>query len=257
MKNTTVMHQSHSQRLYRPVLIAISVALVSASIARKAAASTCPPELKTATRLLLVTTPSFNTFKGSVVTYSRNTPKADWKPSGSRKPIVVGRKGLAWGWTSGDFAKPGEPIKREGDKRAPAGIFAIGKPFGTFDKQLRGFVRLRKGQHFCVDDVRSRHYGRIVPRKTAGRGTSGEEMAKISLYRQGLFVNYPPNAKKRAGSCIFVHVWRRPNSPTVGCVAASEASVDRMQRFAAGGATAIAILPETARARFGNCLPQN
>ncbi len=251
------MPRLRGQCLNKTILVGISLALASTSIPATAAANTCPAELQNATRLLLVTTPTFNTFKGSVVTYSRNSPSADWKPNGSRKPIVVGRKGLAWGWTAASFASPGEPMKREGDKRAPAGIFTIGQPFGTFDKQLKGFVRLRKGQHFCVDDVKSRHYGRIVPRKTAGRGTSGEEMAKISLYRQGLVVNYPPNAKKRAGSCIFVHVWRRPNSPTVGCVAASAANVDRMQRFAAGGATAIAILPETARARFGNCLPQS
>lgn len=235
----------------------LATALSLAVPAATASATTCPPELAKATHLLLVTTPTFNAFKGTVATFSRSSTTASWKQSGKSKPIVVGRKGLAWGWTAAAYAKSGEPLKREGDKRAPAGIFSVGQPFGTFDKQLQGFVRLKRGQHFCVDDTRSPHYGRIVPRKVAGKKTSGEEMAKISLYRQGLFVNYPPNAKKRAGSCIFVHVWRRPNSPTVGCVAASEADVGRLQKFASGNTTAIAILPETARARFGSCLPKN
>ena len=240
----------------RQVAVVVATALSLAIPVTTASATTCPPELAKATHLLLVTTPTFNSFKGTVTTWSRSSATASWQRSGKSRPIVVGRKGLAWGWTAAAYANSGEPLKREGDKRAPAGIFSVGQPFGTFDKQLQGFVRLKRGQHFCVDDARSPYYGRIVPRKVAGKKTSGEEMAKISLYRQGLFVNYPPNAKKRAGSCIFVHVWRRPNSPTVGCVAASEADVGRMQKFASGNNTAIAIIPETARARFGNCLPK-
>ncbi len=235
----------------------IAFTIMSLPFAGDLIASQCPPELKGATRLLLVTTPTFNDFKGTVTRYQRSSPDGTWERVGNRKPIVVGRKGLAWGWTAAHYAKPNEPRKREGDKRAPAGVFAIGQPFGTFDKQLKGFVRLRRGEHFCVDDARSPHYGRIVPRRQAGQRTSGEEMAKISLYRQGLFINYPPNAKKRAGSCIFVHVWRRPNSPTVGCVATSEANVGRLQAFASGHPAAIAILPQPVRARFGNCLPQS
>lgn len=222
-----------------------------------AQAGQCPPELTRAQRLLLVTTPSFNTFRGTIATYRRNADGNGWSPVGSRRPIVVGRKGLAWGWTAQALARPGEPFKREGDKRAPAGVFDIGSPFGTTTADLPDFVRLRRGEHFCVDDTRSRYYGQIVPRKVAGRGISGEEMAKIGLYRRGLFVNYPPNAAKRAGSCIFVHVWRRPDSPTVGCVAASEIDVSRLQSFAAGQGTAIAILPETTLDRLQGCLPDS
>ena len=251
----TLSRSSPFVPVHGTVKLAVAIIALATSVTTSQA-SQCPAELRSATRLLLVTTPNFNAFKGSMVTYARSSPTAAWQPSGNRRPIVVGRKGLAWGWTATSYAKAGEPLKREGDKRAPAGIFAIGRPFGTSDKQLKGFVRLKHGQHFCVDDTRSKHYGRIVSRGQAGRSTSGEEMSKISLYRQGLVVNYPPNAKKRAGSCIFVHVWRRPNSPTVGCVAASEADVGRMQKFASGNATVIAIIPETVRARFRDCLPQ-
>ena len=238
------------------MLIAVLTATgVATAIPAATSAQNCPAALRSATRLLLVTTPDFNSFRGSIRAFTRPTPGAAWTGIGQPAPIVVGRKGLAWGWTAKALARSGEPFKREGDKRAPAGVFTVGQPFGNKAQSLPGFIKLTRGQHFCVDDPGSPHYGRIVPRSRAGRSTSGEEMSKISLYRKGLIVNYPPNASKRAGSCIFIHVWRRSNSGTVGCVAGSEAVVGQLQKFASGHTTAIAVLPTPAVTRLSGCLP--
>jgi L,D-peptidoglycan transpeptidase YkuD (ErfK/YbiS/YcfS/YnhG family) len=147
-------------------------------------------------------------------------------------------------------------MKHEGDKRTPAGVFEISRPFGFGPSSLPGYLRLRRGATFCVDDTRSPHYGKIVSRAQAGRGVSGEDMATIRLYRRGLVVNYPPNAARRAGSCIFIHVWRRPTSGTLGCIATSDVNIQRLQTFISGHRAALAILPETARDRLGNCLPR-
>jgi L,D-peptidoglycan transpeptidase YkuD (ErfK/YbiS/YcfS/YnhG family) len=68
-------------------------------------------------------------------------------------------------------------------------------------------------------------------------------------------VDYPTDGKVRAGSCIFMHVWRSPTSGTAGCVSMPEARVEALQDFAASGAV-VAILPQGAVSRFGDCLPK-
>jgi L,D-peptidoglycan transpeptidase YkuD (ErfK/YbiS/YcfS/YnhG family) len=42
------------------------------------------------------------------------------------------------------------------------------------------------------------------------------------LYRWGVEVAYNPEREPGAGSCIFLHVWRGPGSPTAGCTAMPE-----------------------------------
>ena len=62
------------------------------------------------------------------------------------------------------------------------------------------------------------------------------------MYRRGLLVDYPTDAERQAGSCIFIHVWRSPTTGTAGCVAVPEPRVEALQDFSAGGAV-LAILP--------------
>ena len=71
----------------------------------------------------------------------------------------------------------------------------------------------------------------------------------LPMYRRGLLLNYPTDARRRAGSCIFIHVWRSPTTGTAGCVAVPEPRVEALQDFAAGGAV-LAILPRGALDRL-------
>jgi D-alanyl-D-alanine dipeptidase len=106
-----------------------------------------------------------------------------------------------------------------------------------------------------VDDPASPFYSQIVTMAEAG-GASGEIMAEIPLYERGIVVDYPTSREARSGSCIFIHIWQGNGEGTVGCVAAPEATVAALQDFAGSeGKTAIAILPETGKARFPGCLP--
>jgi L,D-peptidoglycan transpeptidase YkuD (ErfK/YbiS/YcfS/YnhG family) len=108
----------------------------------------------------------------------------------------------------------------------------------------------------CVDEPSSPHYNRIVSRKVAGPGVSVENMSRmLPMYRRGLVVDYPTDSRARAGSCIFIHVWRSPGTGSVGCVAMPEPRVEALQDFAAAGAV-IAILPQQALPRFAACLPK-
>jgi hypothetical protein len=55
-------------------------------------------------------------------------------------------------------------------------------------------------------------------------------MGKIlPMYRRGLLVDYPTNIAARAGSCIFIHVWRAPDRGTGGCVSMPEARLEALQ----------------------------
>ena len=76
----------------------------------------------------------------------------------------------------------------------------------------------------------------------------------LPMYRRGLLVNYPTDAKARAGSCIFIHVWKSPTGGTAGCVSLPEARIEALQDFSAPGAM-LAILPRDALSRVAGCLP--
>jgi L,D-peptidoglycan transpeptidase YkuD (ErfK/YbiS/YcfS/YnhG family) len=238
-------------------LCRLSVALLIAagSVSPAPAAEACPPALATATHLVLVVAPDMRSVVATLRRFERASPDAAWTELGKAVPAVVGKGGLGWGWTIAAYAKDGEPVKHEGDKRAPAGVYPLGRPFGLLPAALAGYLKLEPEQSFCVDDVRSPAYGTIVPRKVAGPAMSGEAMWTVPLYRRGLFVDYPANRSEKGGSCVFVHIWRGPTSGTAGCVALAEDGVKSLQAFAKPGSAAIAILPKAALARFAGCLP--
>lgn len=214
-----------------------------------------PAAFAQATRLILVETPDFGSSEASVRTFERSDGQAAWRQVGDASPARVGRAGLGWGHTFQRLARGDEPIKKEGDKRAPAGLFALAAPFGSSPEPLDGYMRLQPGRHLCVDDTGSEQYSRIVPQDSVPEGTSGERMWEIDLYKRGIVVDYPTSREARSGSCIFVHVWKSPDTPTVGCVAMGSEAVARLQEWTspltrAQGAW-IAIVPRPALERLG------
>ena len=60
---------------------------------------------------------------------------------------------MAWGHLFPGLGRNGEPVKVEGDRRAPAGVYRIGRSFGFTVSRRRGHLRLTP-QSVCVDDVR-------------------------------------------------------------------------------------------------------
>jgi D-alanyl-D-alanine dipeptidase len=236
--------------------VSLSLAVPSHAAEAEAEAAACPAALTAATRLVLVTTERMDSVKASLQLYARETPDASWQPQGGNIAAVAGKSGLGWAFDQAERAN-GQPVKREGDGRTPAGVFRAGTAFGTKPRPgMSTYLKLTSAT-VCVDDVASPHYNAIVPRKSIAAGISHERMGAIPLYRQGLFIAHPTSREQRGGSCIFLHVWRRPGSPTVGCVAAAETTVVQVQDFLDGQAGAIAILPADARRGYAHCgLPQ-
>jgi D-alanyl-D-alanine dipeptidase len=216
----------------------------------------CPPEVARAKHLVVVETATMHVSAATLETYARRMPSAEWISVGARQPAVVGTKGVAWGWGFQSLAKHGEPLKIEGDKRTPAGIFPLGATFGfePWPQSTRHIV-ITPGESVCVDDALSPHYSQIVTAEAAGEGASGEKMWEIGVYKRGIVVDYATDRTERAGSCIFVHIWAGPDQGTSGCVAAAERDVVALQEIASRGDAVIAVVPQEARERFRGCLP--
>ncbi len=238
-----------------PIPLALVAVVAACLLPVAASAGYCPRVLHRATRILIITVPDMNTAKGTLRTFERASPIARWTPRSESEPAVVGARGIAWGHRFSHLAKSGEPIKQEGDKRTPAGIYRLGAAFGFAKDDRAGRVQLAPGRHFCVDDVSSPLYGQIVARSTAGDKASGEDMAANALYRRGIFIEYPPYGKAKAGSCISLHVWQGEGIGTAGCVALPEARLAQLQDWSAERHTVIAIVSEGTAARFNGCLP--
>lgn len=188
--------------------------------------------------LIVVTTSDWNSQQGMLRRYSRGNIRQPWKQVGDPITVVVGKNGLAWGsgvlGVNTKDAQPGDPVKKEGDGRAPAGVFYLSQVFGYTTQPLPGwkmpYLYLNSSVE-CVDDTNSKFYNQIVDRsKVAPDWNSSEHMLRSDdLYRWGVLVahNYGL-AEEGAGSCIFMHIWRGPGQPTVGCTAMPQADLESL-----------------------------
>ncbi|KTD36513.1 hypothetical protein Lnau_1497 [Legionella nautarum] len=119
---------------------------------------------------------------------------------------VIGKNGLA---------SPGK--KKEGDLKTPAGLYPIGEAFGTQPLALKMDYKYITADDKFIDDVNNKQYNSWVNGSTNAK--SYESML-IEPYTFGAVVNYNMNPTiAGAGSAIFIHLWRSPNSSTNGCIA--------------------------------------
>jgi len=169
-------------------------------------------------QLLLVVAEDMNR---STALLQRYQALADvWKPVGESIPVNLGRNGLGWGIGLSVLPhNPSDPVKHEGDGRAPAGIFALGPVFGY---AAAGTTRMPYLQAtpdlICVDDSRSTAYNRIVPVRPDMTFGSFEWMRRTDgLYKMGVVVEHNKAAEAGRGSCIFLHIERAPGAGTAGC----------------------------------------
>lgn len=185
-------------------------------------------------QLVLVVTDSWEAKTGRLQRFERIASDI-WQPVGNVEPVVVGRTGLAWGRGLHQVMPDGEPVKHEGDGRAPAGVFRLSSIFGYEEapnnKLSMPYIAAGTATE-CIDDPESRHYNQIIDtRKTPGRDwKSSEQMRrKDELYRWGVVVDHNPlTSVKFLGSCVFLHIWRSATSPTVGCTALAPASMKQL-----------------------------
>jgi D-alanyl-D-alanine dipeptidase len=176
----------------------------------------------------VVTTDGWTGTTGWLHRYERVPDHPDWRRVGDSVAVVVGRAGLAWGRGIRSDPRPGDPIKREGDGKSPAGEFQLSHAFGYAPPDSARWLLLpyvSAGPFLqCVDDPDSPRYNELVDRPAEGPTSwrSAENMRRDDdAYRWGIVIEHNSGwARERgAGSCIFLHVWQGPSSPTVGCTA--------------------------------------
>ena len=216
--------------------IRLSLACVVLACAQVAAGQTPAPLLRSR-QLIVVTTRGWDDVPGVLRRFERKGIKGAWARVGRDVPVAVGRNGLGWGAGLVDVSGTAGPSKKEGDGKAPAGLFALGPAFGFAPKRAAWlrvpYVPLTPSVE-CVDDTASRRYNLILDREAAGDvdWNSSERMRSVEGYRWGLVVKHnaaPPVAGR--GSCIFLHVWAGPGRGTAGCTAMEEASLTELLRW--------------------------
>lgn len=198
------------------------------------------------TQTIVVTTSNWDAVEGRLQRYERATTHEKWRPVGDRISIVVGKNGLGWGngviaTDDSNVRVASDPVKREGDGKSPAGVFALGTAFGYASQPQRGskmpYLNLTSLIE-CVDDPGSKHYNRIVDRSlVAPDWNSSEHMRNEGeSYRWGIVVDHngivtdananPP--QPGSGSCVFLHIWHSHDQGTAGCTAMSQIEVETL-----------------------------
>ena len=209
--------------------------------------------------MLVVVNTGWDSLQGKLYAFKKEHGK--WRLQFSN-PIVLGSKGLAIGDGLVKLNVNG-PLKHEGDKRSPAGIFSIGTAFGYAEKNDAAWIKNRYVQAFdtliCVDDTNSANYNRLVNKDIARHDYNSFEYMhlKKDYYKWGLFINH--NSDKVVpgdGSCIFMHIWENDHTGTDGCTAMAEKNMLRVLRWIDAKERPLLVqLPESAyikiRHRYG------
>jgi D-alanyl-D-alanine dipeptidase len=174
-------------------------------------------------QLIVVTTQNWSTPNGTLQRYEHEGDH--WHKVGKKIDVKLGRNGLGWGIGLHTTPKDAKFIKKEGDGKAPAGIFSLKQAFGYFPFVVDYPYEVYKSTDHCVDDVNSKFYNKIVDSTKIDVDYKSKEHMRFAkdYYKYGIVVNHnhidEAGAKKGAGSCIFIHIKK---VPTAGCTVMSE-----------------------------------
>ena len=167
-------------------------------------------------QIIFVVSDDMNSSKAKLECYDGN------KKVLSTMSVNIGKNGLGWGLGEVVLTqKPNQIVKYEGDKKAPIGVFKLTHIFGYKKEHNFKMPYLFTSEKLiCVDDSESINYNKII--QMGGEEKSFEYMKRDDhQYELGIVVEHNKIAKKRRGSCIFIHVKKSDNSPTAGCTAMS------------------------------------
>ena len=160
--------------------------------------------------------------------------KRNWEPIGKTWSGRLGSNGLAWGHGIHPRIRSAAPQKKEGDKRAPAGIFKIGGAYG-YAADIARNSKLRYHRitpcDLWVEDKSSPSYNKHLVLKRLPQ-TTWEKKAQMRqndhAHSLKLYIGHNDaimggNAVPGLGSAIFFHIWRGGGSkPTAGCTTMAE-----------------------------------
>ena len=256
LARTILFRRAHSQSYLLAMRLVALVLFVLGSPTMIAAID----PLRISRQCLVVVAPNWDAKTGVLRAFERKSSRSDWQTRGPAVPVVLGKKGLAWG--RGLIRLNASPQKIEGDNKAPAGIFRLGPAFGYARKLAARWIKLAylplTKETEGIDDPRSRYYNKLVDRSRVAKvdWRSSEQMLRDDiLYKWGVVVAHNPAGTPGAGSCIFLHVWKNFGSATAGCTAMPERDLVNLLRWLDPAANPLLVqMPrheyEAARAKF-------
>jgi len=194
--------------------------------------------LRDCRQCLVVLADDWRSLNGTMQCFERKDSDSPWQPHNSEIPVSLGAGGLAWGRGLISPKPSTDPIKREGDQRAPAGIFFLGEAFGFASAEEARWIKLPyrplSPDVIGVDDPRSRYYNQLVVKSQIAKPDwqTSEQMYRGDVrYKWGVVVAHNMPAARGAGSCIFLHIWKDAGYPTVGCTAMSEDNIVKILQW--------------------------
>jgi len=189
-------------------------------------------------QILVVLALGWDSPEAELQAHERPEGRGTWKKWGKAVPAMLGKNGLGWGRGLHPEAPEGEPVKKEGDGRSPAGLFGLGRAFGSFpagsgkvSSITMTYLHLGEGME-CVDDPGSVYYNRIIDGGRIGKPDwkSSEKMLEAGpVYSLGLEIEHNRDpVEAGAGSCIFLHPWEDEENGTLGCTGVGMEAMERI-----------------------------
>jgi L,D-peptidoglycan transpeptidase YkuD (ErfK/YbiS/YcfS/YnhG family) len=159
-----------------------------------------------------------------------------WKQKGLPWKGRLGRNGLVWG--KGLHPVPSNAkTKREGDGRAPAGVFHLGGAWGYAPSIKKSpnlsYVQVTR-RDLWYEDVNSPYYNQYRriqhdPRSTAEKKAQMKQGDYAHSLKLFIAHNAYPNITPGYGSSIFFHIWRNSGgSATAGCTTMAEGNLKNL-----------------------------
>ena len=202
------------------------------------------PIAASARQLVVVRGAGWDEFHARAQRFERGQVGGAWRSVGAAFDVVLGHAGLAWGrGLHGEGAPRGKagPLKREGDGRSPAGVFTLGAAYGRAERSALALAYTRASTTLrCVDDPRSAHYNQIVDSAELEQDWSSAEPMR-RYYELAITVEHNHSREASAGSCIFLHPWKDPETPVTGCTAMASETLDVLAVWLEPGAVIVAL----------------
>lgn len=175
-------------------------------------------------QLILVLSPKPDSLHAQMTLLERPWDNGPWRLHHGPMPATLGRAGLGWGTGLHRTSPPQNfPIKTEGDKRSPAGLFRIAEAFGMAPPNQATHLHLPythlTDHTIGVDDVTSKYYNQIVDDREVLRDWMSHEAMNrhTKLYQWGAVIAHNPDCIPGLGSCIFLHLTPGGDKATAGC----------------------------------------
>lgn len=178
-------------------------------------------------QLVVSIAPGWNSSQGKLQLFERDGK--GWKPASQPVRVLYGKQGLAWG----RGVLSGEGLQKvERDKRAPAGVFRIGKIY-TYDNALPGgasypFHTITERDAWIDDPTLPQYNQHVVidPKSPPPWFEKQKMRLNDPPHRWLIEIRHnsdPPVAN--AGSAIFFHIQRGPDRTSAGCTVMTQASI--------------------------------